>query len=36
MTHAAGDIATLIKVANQFYRNLPGSLAVNSSAGGGP
>jgi uncharacterized protein (DUF952 family) len=24
MTHAAGDIATLIKVANQFYRNLPG------------
>ena len=24
MTHAAGDIATLIKVANQFYRDLPG------------
>ena len=24
MTHAASDIATLIKVANQFYRDLPG------------
>lgn len=24
MTHAAADIATLIKVANQFYRALPG------------
>lgn len=24
MTHAAADIATLIKVANQFYRDLPG------------
>lgn len=35
MTHAAGDIATLIKVANQFYRDHPGPwliLAVEIAA----